>query len=307
MNDAYLNTVRLLLKCTPTVFHSGLFALKGGTAINLFIRDTPRLSVDLDLVYINHEKSRDQALEDISNAIKSICTRLQSQGITAHIKPGAKLDSKIFISENDITVKVEINHVMRGVVSTVVNATITQAVKDRFKMNVTAPMLSANEVYAGKLVAAMDRQHPRDLFDVHQLMENEGVSMDMIGIFVAYLACHNRPIHEVLFSNMLDIEKEYKNNFVGMAEKDISLETLIDTREKLFNTVRSMLTSKHKQFLFSLAKAEPAWPLVDIPHLENLPGMRWKLQNLNILKDKDPTKLKYQADQLELLFEHLKL
>ena len=126
--------------------------------------------------------------------------------------------------------------------------------------------------------------------------------MDMIGIFVAYLACHNRPIHEVLFSNMLDIEKEYKNNFVGMAEKDISLETLIDTREKLFNTVRSMLTSKHKQFLFSLAKAEPAWPLVDIPHLENLPGMRWKLQNLNILKDKDPTKLKYQADQLELLF-----
>jgi predicted nucleotidyltransferase component of viral defense system len=51
MNDNYISTMRLLLKIAPTVFQSGKFALKGGTAINLFIRNMPRLPVDLDLIY----------------------------------------------------------------------------------------------------------------------------------------------------------------------------------------------------------------------------------------------------------------
>ncbi len=51
MNQLYLDTARLLTQVAPFVFAQGVFALKGGTAINLFIRDMPRLSVDLDLVF----------------------------------------------------------------------------------------------------------------------------------------------------------------------------------------------------------------------------------------------------------------
>jgi hypothetical protein len=59
MNTNYLDAVRLLLAVAPAVFRDPLFALKGGTAINLFVRDMPRLSVDLDLVIDGrgHERS----------------------------------------------------------------------------------------------------------------------------------------------------------------------------------------------------------------------------------------------------------
>jgi len=307
VNDNFINTVRLLLKIAPTVFHSGKFALKGGTAINLFIREMPRLSVDLDLIYIDHTKPREEAFADISASVNEICVRLKTQSLDAFIKPGTKeLDSKVFVRDGNTEVKVEINHVMRGVISTVDATSITQAVKDRFKTNVTVPMVSHDEVYAGKLVAAMDRQHPRDLFDVHQLIDNEGISSEMIHIYVAYLACHNRPIHEVLFGNMLDIENEYKNNFVGMAEQDIPLKILTKTRELLFETVHTKLTENHKQFLISLASAEPNWALMNIQHFPDMPGMKWKIQNIKLLKDMNPEKFRQHIQLLSTKLSEIK-
>ena len=299
MNETYINTVRLLLRITPTVFRSGKFALKGGTAINLFIREMPRLSVDLDLIYIDYTKNREDALTDISASVHEMCTQLQRQGFNAFIKPGTKeLDAKVFVRDGLTEVKVEINHVMRGVVSTVETTPITQTVKDRFKASVAVPMVSRDEVYAGKLVAAMDRQHPRDLFDVYQLLNNEGISKEMINIFVAYLACHNRPIHEVLFGNMLDIENEYKNNFTGMADEDVSLEILKETRKTLFSTIHTMLTNSQKQFLYSLASATPEWSLLSIEHLPEMPGVKWKLQNLKVLKENNPAKFEQHVHTL---------
>jgi hypothetical protein len=162
------------------------------------------------IIFTDH--TQEQAFADISNTVKEICESLKNRGMVARLKPGEKeIESKIFIKEDGIDVKVEINHVMRGVVSTFKATSITQAVKDRFKTNITVPMLSEDEIYAGKLVAAMSRQHPRDLFDVYQLMEHEGITAEMVNIFVAYLSCHNRPIHEVLFGNMLNIDYKYLN------------------------------------------------------------------------------------------------
>jgi hypothetical protein len=71
-------------------------------------------------------------------------------------------------------------------------------------------------MYGGKLAAAMDRQHPRDLFDVLQLFANEEITAGIRRAFVIYLACHNRPVHEVLFPSLRDIREEYEHNFKGM-------------------------------------------------------------------------------------------
>lgn len=306
MNEIYEKTVEILLKAAPLVFKSDKFALKGGTAINLFIRELPRLSVDLDLVYVDHTASRDDALRDISESMEIICKDLKSRGFKTRITgTGSSDETKIFATFDDVTVKIEINPVMRGVISSVSKTPITKAAQDRFKTSVSVPMLSSNEVYAGKLVAGMDRQHPRDLFDVHQLISNEGINEDMIKIFVGYLSCHSRPIHEVLFGNMKDIFYEYENNFKGMTTNDIDIETLVNAREEMFKKVHSMLTKEHKDFLISLSLAEPKWDLIDIPHLQQMPGTRWKLMNLEKLKIADPKKLNEQADQLESLFSAL--
>ena len=70
MNQIHLDTARLLVQVAPLVFADNVFALKGGTAINLFLRDMPRLSVDLDLVFVDHRLGRDEALAMINDAIR---------------------------------------------------------------------------------------------------------------------------------------------------------------------------------------------------------------------------------------------
>ncbi len=65
MNDAYVRTVQLLLDIAPAVFETPVFAMKGGTALNLFVQDMPRLSVDIDVVFVPYDLPREGALQTI--------------------------------------------------------------------------------------------------------------------------------------------------------------------------------------------------------------------------------------------------
>jgi hypothetical protein len=137
---------------------------------------------------------------------------------------------------------------------------------------------------ASKLVAAMDRQHPRDLFDVLQLFAPEGITAGIRRAFVVYLASHNRPVHEVLFPSLRDIRQEFEHNFTGMTAEPIELEALLAARERMVRELQQDLSADERPFLLSLVAAEPEWPLLGVPHLEQLPGLRWKLQNLERLR-----------------------
>src|ERR1700723_3271222 len=74
--DTYRNQVALLVRILPLVAEESCFALKGGTAINLFVRDMPRLSVDIDLTYVPVEP-RAESLVAINAAMKRIVARVQ--------------------------------------------------------------------------------------------------------------------------------------------------------------------------------------------------------------------------------------
>ena len=140
------------------------------------------------------------------------------------------------------------------------------------------PVVSLEDVYGGKLVAAMDRQHPRDLFDVKQLFEHEGITSGIQRAFVIYLASHNRPVHEVLFGPQKDISQAYEHNFSGMTTHPVELAALLDARARMFSELQNGLTAVERQFLISLVAAKPEWKLLGSDHLEYLPGIRWKLQ-----------------------------
>jgi predicted nucleotidyltransferase component of viral defense system len=228
MNQTYLDTARLLTQIAPFVFADGTFALKGGTAINLFIRDMPRLSVDLDLVFPDHSLPRDAALIRINDAIRQSAERLNAQGFQTHTlaTPDAG-ETKLLVRRGKIEVKVEVNFVMRGTVQPVRTAALTPAARDTLLAELEIPVVSLEDVYGGKLVAAMDRQHPRDLFDVMQLFSHEGITPGIRRAFVVYLASHNRPVHEVLFPAMRDIGQEYERNFRGMTTEPVELDALL--------------------------------------------------------------------------------
>lgn len=299
MNRTYLDTARLLTRVAPLVFVDDTFALKGGTAINLFVRDMPRLSVDLDLVFPDHRLPRDEALGRINDAIRQSVERLDRRGFQTHVPAsGDAGETKLLVRQGATEVKVEVNFVMRGTVQPVRMASLTPNARDTLEADIEIPVVSLEDVYGGKLMAAMDRQHPRDLFDVMQLFAHEGITAGIRRAFVVYLASHNRPVHEVLFPSLRDIRHEFEHNFVGMTAEPVELDALLAAREQMMRELQQGLTEDERRFLLSLVTAEPEWALLDIPHVEKLPGVRWKLQNLERLRKANARKFAEQSEEL---------
>ncbi|MCG5259486.1 nucleotidyl transferase AbiEii/AbiGii toxin family protein [Cupriavidus gilardii] len=299
MDNAYADTVRLLLAVAPIVFSGDLFAMKGGTAINLFVRDMPRLSVDIDVVYLPRDVSREDAICAIQQELAAIAQRTAELGLhTRLIGARDQRETKLIVGNDVGQVKVEVNLVFRGTVLPVERRVLSARAAELFGVEFDVPILAADELYAGKLVAALDRQHPRDLFDVWQLYESGGISDGMVECFVTYLAGHNRPVHEVLFANDKEIGAEYDRAFVGMTEVECSLKTLLDTRIRLKEELPRRLSERHKRFLSGLSRGKPDWSLLQCAHVAELPALRWKLGNLETFRQRRPAEF---ARQVELL------
>lgn len=299
MNQTYLDTARLLTQVAPLIFADSTFALKGGTAINLFIRDMPRLSVNLDLVFTDHSLPRDEALARINEAIRQSAERLKTRGFQTHVLATVDAgETKLLVRRAGIEVKVEVNFVMRGTVYPVRTMAMTPMARDTLLADLEIPVVSLEDVYGGKLVAAMDRQHPRDLFDVMQLFAHEGITAGIRRAFVVYLASHNRPVHEVLFPSLRDVSQEYERNFKGMTTEPVELAALLAARERMVQQLQGGLDTDERRFLLSLVAGRPEWPLLGIAHAEHLPGLRWKLHNLAQLELKSPGKFAEQAEAL---------
>lgn len=222
-SEHYRRQVALLVRILPVVAEEAVFALKGGTAINLFIRDLPRLSVDIDLTYLRPER-------------RSVSERVEMEFGFAETQ-----------------------------------------------------LVSFADLYAGKLVAALDRQHPRDLFDVRDLLANEGVDDTLRTAFVVYMLSHNRPMAEVLAPTRKDISQEFERGFSGMTQVPVTLDDLVEAREQLVCELVGNMSRAHKDLLVSFEAGEPDWSLIDVPQAAGLPAVRWRQENLNKL-DRDRRK-----------------
>jgi predicted nucleotidyltransferase component of viral defense system len=299
MDKTYADAVRLLLTVAPDVFVNGIFALKGGTALNLFLHDMPRLSVDIDVVYAPWQTPREQALAEITAELDAIARRLDRLGLRSRkIAADGMGDTKLLVETEGEQVKIEVNTVFRGTALPIERRALSPRTADMFSVELELPTLTPAELYGSKLVAALDRQHPRDLFDVWTMFESGGLNDDMVECFVVYLAGHNRPIHEVLFGNDKDIAAEYRSHFVGMTRDPVELDTLLAARARLKEELPRRLSERHRQFLAGLARAEPEWSLLHCEHAAELPALRWKLANLATFRDRRPVDFERQAGLL---------
>jgi predicted nucleotidyltransferase component of viral defense system len=274
--------------------------MKGGTAINLFVRDMPRLSVDIDVAYTSWETPRDAALKAISDEIGTIAKRLRGMRLEVKTTSASDIgDSKLLVSNTQVQVKVEINLVFRGTVLPVENRPLSARTAEMFSVELSVPTLAVEELYGSKIVAALDRQHPRDLFDVAQMYQAEGLTERTVECFVTYLAGHNRPMHEVLFATPKDIAQEYQSTFVGMTREPVTLQTLLQARARLFGELPTRISDKHKTFLVGLARAAPDWSLLECKHAKNLPAIRWRIENLEKFRTANAAEFERQAKALE--------
>ncbi|MDD2325702.1 MAG: nucleotidyl transferase AbiEii/AbiGii toxin family protein [Alphaproteobacteria bacterium] len=281
--DIYRRQVALLLRAIPHIGEESCFALKGGTAINLFMRDMPRLSVDIDLTYIPVEP-REKSLSTINNAMKRSAERIRAAIHGAHVTESEteKAITKLFIRADGVQIKIEVTPVLRGCVYEPELRTVSESVEEAFGF-AEMRVVSFADLYAGKLVAALDRQHPRDLFDVRELLAKEGIDDALRRAFIVYLLSHDRPMSEVLAPTRKDIALEYTRGFEGMTESSVSHDELVATREEMIANIVGQMPQEHRRFLISFERGEPDWALLSIPNAAALPAIRWRQQNLDKL------------------------
>lgn len=300
MNRKYQAQVGLLLDVLSIVSTVEVFALKGGTAINFFFLDYPRVSVDIDLHYLPLNE-REEALRDIRGNMETVKWEIERilRGAEASIHEGT---GRIWVRSGDASVKLEINHVMRGVLLPPVEMQLCPALKEEFGRAMRVNCVAKEELYAGKFCAALQRQHPRDIFDALLFFEQgDGLTEQTVDVFVVYLIGDRKPIHEILNPRIKDIKRTYHDHFAGMPRTEVSIERLYEMQVSLPGKILNALTERHRTFLIGFNEGEPDWNLLSFPNAKNLPAVRWKQVNLDVM---DRGKRNETTRKLEQVFKN---
>ena len=299
MDLNYKNQVKLLIDVLPYIAKEECFALKGGTAINLFYNNLPRLSVDIDLTYIGFE-SRDIASANINNALKRIADDLNAKGYIANVQ-GNDIEKKIICSNQYAKIKIEPNYIIRGCIEKPEILEVCENVEDEFGY-AQIQVVSKKELYGGKICAALDRQHPRDLFDVKELIEKDEINEELIKGFIAMLLSHDKPLHETLKPNIKNQTEIFEKQFQGMTNKNFSYVEHEQTLNNLINIIKEKILP-YQQYLLDFVSLKGDLGNFKINNLEKLPAIKWKIKNLQKLQSVNIEKFEEQYNQLYKYFE----
>jgi predicted nucleotidyltransferase component of viral defense system len=278
----YTDRVRLMVEILPMLAHEPRFALKGGTAINLFEHDLPRLSVDIDLAWLPvHDYAEDAEL--IADSLGRLADVLRARPLQLQVQLSAGEGAgvtRLVASRGRARVQIETTPVMRGAVHPVRNMVVRPKVEEAFGF-ASVQVLDFSDLYAGKLAAALSRQHPRDLFDVGLLLDDARADDLLWRTFLVYLTCSPKPAWEMLAPRMpADFAVTFEAHFKGMTAEPIEADALRDVHERLLARVAGWLDEPSYAFLLSVEDEQPDFDVIELPHAAALPAVRRKLHNL---------------------------
>lgn len=298
-SPVFARKVELLLKLMPYVMNEGVFAVHGGTAINLFVKNMPRYSVDIDLTYMPLA-GREESLNDINAHLESIINHAKPQLPGLHVVPHYDT-SKLLCEYHGYQVKVEVNQTKRGIIGGDVQILpLCDKAQEEFGMYCEAAIVPPTLLYGGKMAAALSRQHPRDLFDVKHM------GMPLTDIREGLIFCllgSDRPIHESFAPMLIDQHAAMENQFEGMTDIPFSYAEFEKTRDQLIAEVRNLMTDADKNFLLSFEAGEPQWDGYEFEYFRNYPSVQWKTLNLSKLKKQNPSKLLSEVEKLRQCFK----
>ena len=306
MDLKFKNQASLLLRILPEIAKEKDFALHGGTAINFFCHDMPRLSVDIDLTYLPF-RTREADLSQIRRNLLFIRERLVKTIPNISVKAPVDVDDdmKLYCSIPGALVKVEVNTINRGVIGIPELRTLSLEAQELFKSFCEIQVVTDGQLFGGKICAALDRQHPRDLFDVKKMFENTGYTEKIHHGFLFCLLASNRPIHEIFNPLPINQSQVLKSQFSGMTIEPFTYDDYVVTRTKLIQVINKNLREKDKVFLISFKEGLPDWNIDAFVDFSRFPAIQWKLQNIQKLKQLNPQKHKIRLEALKrVLFQY---
>lgn len=296
MNNLYKEQVRLLLRMLPVIYREEDFAVHGGTAINLFIKNLPRYSVDVDLTYIPLG-SREESLAEIDKKLATISQQLQRAVPGINIRP---VPNKLLCTLGRSTVKIEVNGIKRGIIGPTIDLPLCDKAQAEFGMYCKARIVTLEQLYGGKIAAALSRQHPRDLFD-YKYMETDKIDGLKRGFMFALLGS-DKPFIESLSPNNINQQEALENQFRGMTNIPFTYENYENARKKLIASINAMLSEEDKAFLVSFEEGNPQWKESGYSDFRDFPSVQWKLLNVNKLKTQNPAKHRQEVERLRSYF-----
>ncbi len=292
--EQYKKQVALLLNVIPEVAKESCFALHGGTAINLFLRNMPRLSVDIDLTYIPVE-DRAASFEAINLSLEKIKNTIEAYIPFSKVIHQKEL-LKLHISNDEAQIKLEVNQGMRGLIYPIEKRVLCEAAQEQFDIFCAIDVVAIGQLYGGKLVAALDRQHPRDLFDVNLLLAKEGFTDEVKIGFLYALLSSKRPIVEILFPNFISQSQTFITQFEGMTKAPFNYEDFEAVRTAILPIIYKSLDESDKAFIIQFENVTPDW---NYHNFQSYPAVQWKLKNLAKLKQDNPIKHKLGVTLLQ--------
>ena len=269
--------------------------------IRFIITSRDNFSVDIDLTYLPLD-SREDALNNIQDGLTRIKADIEKNvpDVKVHTVPlNGGTDVKLNVQGKNAQIKIEVNTITRGNVFPTELMQVVDSVQDEFDKFAAINVVSLAELYGGKICAAIDRQHPRDIFDVKLLLENEGLTNEIWDGVKIGLISHYKPISELLSPILKDQNSAFDNQFAGMTSVEFTYDDYEKTRTTLIETIQQRLTEDEKRFLLSFEMGEPDWKLFPHPVLKDLPAIKWKLLNLQKLKKDNPNKHKQIIENLK--------
>lgn len=301
MNRIYTKKVSLLLKILPEIEKIEQFALHGGTAINLFYHNMPRLSVDIDLTYVPYS-NRSKDLEAIGLLLDQLANRLVRIIPDLSVRTGndQSEDVKLFCILNGTEVKIEVNTINRGVMDKTKKMVLCEAAQTKFNTFCEMNIVPKGQLFGGKIVAALDRQHPRDLFDIDKMFSSQIWDEQIMKGFLFCLFSSKRPFQEIFNPHFLSHDKLIETQFSGMTTEPFTKDLYEQAKVNLLDKILKSLNSEQKNMVISVACGEPLWIYED---WSSYPGIAWKLINIKKLKKENFKKYQEQLHQLEAILQ----
>ena len=298
MKDTFKKQVSLLIDILLEIAKEDIFALHGGTAINLFHLNMPRFSVDIDLTFIPFSDSRSEDLNKIRQSLFFVKNRLKTAfpNIRFEDEKRAEEELKLVCTKDNATVKVEVNQINRGLIAEPCTKILCSRAEEEFNRFCEIRTVSIGQLWGGKINAALERQHPRDIFDVKNMLQEIGFTEEMKQGFLFFLLCGKRPIDEILKPNFISQKVVFESQFAGMTNENFTYDEFEKIRGELVLIVNNSLTDNEKDFLLSFAEGNPDWKDFDY---SKYPAIKWKQLNIKKLKEDNPIKFRESIKKIE--------
>jgi len=295
--EKVLHLLSLLEGLRSHPFLKGRLALKGGTALNLFLFNVPRLSVDIDLNYVGAADRETMLAErpKVEDAIRAVCSR---EGFAVRRIPEDHAGGKWRLQYESAlggrgNLELDLNFMLRVPLWPILSRDSRPIGSRKAK---AIPLLDPHELAAGKFAALLARHESRDLFDAHQILNRDDLHPERLRLaFVVYGAMNRKDWRTVSADDVRFDTAEIRDSLVPVLRSEV-LADVSSWAARLAEDCRKGLGSllpfsdTEMEFLNRIldeGKIEPEFLTADEEMAERIrqhPMLHWKAQNVRKFK-----------------------